>query len=86
MANAQAIERILSQLADATLADMASSFASTFLGQDTFTAACHLYMVYRDEERSPISKSVSMKPFPLCEPLWNIMHHNPITDILHCRL
>ncbi|KAG2173736.1 hypothetical protein INT43_005156 [Umbelopsis isabellina] len=58
MANAQAIERILSRLANATLADMASSFASSFLGQDTFTAACHLYMVYRDEERSPISKSL----------------------------
>ncbi|CAM0136362.1 unnamed protein product [Umbelopsis sp. WA50703] len=58
MANAQAIEHILSQVANATLADMASSFASSFLGQDIFTAACHLYMVYRDEERSPISNTI----------------------------
>jgi hypothetical protein len=69
MANAQAIEHILSQVANATLADMASSFASSFLGQDIFTAACHLYMVYRDEERSPISNTVSL---PLC----SHSHHN----------
>ncbi|CAO3668332.1 unnamed protein product [Umbelopsis vinacea] len=50
MANAQAVERILSQATTVTLADLAMTFACTFPGQDTFTAACHLYMFYKEED------------------------------------
>jgi hypothetical protein len=52
MANAQAVERILLQGANATLSDLTSTFAVTFPGQDTFAAACHLYMLYNQEEPS----------------------------------
>lgn len=61
MANAQAVERILSQATTATLADLVMTFASTFPGQDTFTAACHLYMFYKEEEQSTQSEIVSVR-------------------------
>jgi hypothetical protein len=62
MANAQAVERILSQATTVTLADLVMTFASTFPGQDTFTAACHLYMFYKEEEQSTPSEIVSVMP------------------------
>jgi hypothetical protein len=52
MANAQAVERILLQGANATISDLTSTFAVTFPGQDTFAAACHLYMLYNQAEQS----------------------------------
>ncbi|GAB5591899.1 hypothetical protein Unana1_06799 [Umbelopsis nana] len=72
MANAQAIELILSQAANATLSDLAMTFARTFPGQDTFTAACQLYMLYKAEAQSAISETILQRRIAILFVLCNL--------------